>query len=54
MTKEPTTEEEGVKTFTCKNDPAHTKTEPIPKLETEKKPEPDNTADQDKKPETQN
>ena len=54
VTKEPTTEEEGVKTFTCKNDPAHTKTEPIPKLETEKKPEPDNTADQDKKPETQN
>ncbi len=33
VTKEPTTEAEGERTFTCKNDPTHTRTEPIPKLD---------------------
>ncbi|MBQ3763115.1 MAG: Cna B-type domain-containing protein [Clostridia bacterium] len=30
VTKEPTAYEEGEMTYTCKNDPSHTKTEPIP------------------------
>ncbi len=33
VTKEATAEEEGEITYTCKRDPSHTKTEPIPKLE---------------------
>jgi hypothetical protein len=33
VTKEPTYTEEGEMTYTCKNDPSHTKTEVIPKLE---------------------
>ena len=31
VTKEPTYDEEGIKTYTCKNDPSHTKEETIPK-----------------------
>ncbi len=30
VTKEPTATEDGIRTYTCKNDPSHTKTEPIP------------------------
>ena len=33
VTKEPTVEAEGEMTYTCKNDPSHTRTESIPKLE---------------------
>ena len=32
VTKEPTVDAEGVRTYTCKRDPSHTKTESIPKL----------------------
>ena len=34
VTKEPTEYEEGEMTYTCKNDPSHTKTEPIDKKDT--------------------
>ncbi|MCL2674721.1 MAG: chitobiase/beta-hexosaminidase C-terminal domain-containing protein, partial [Defluviitaleaceae bacterium] len=32
ITKEPTENEEGIRSFICLNDPSHTKTEPIPRL----------------------
>ncbi|MDO4183199.1 MAG: leucine-rich repeat protein [Coriobacteriia bacterium] len=40
VTKQPTETEEGVRTYTCANDPSHTYTEAIPKLDPSPAPDP--------------
>lgn len=49
ITREPTADEEGELTYTCKNDPSHTRTETIPALGGESEPE-----QQAEEPATQN